>query len=72
MINVMNEIKLGIIYGKLNKNPNADPNYNYDILYKEITRAKTKHMPNKLVEFNRIKHKKSAWITQGLLTSLRY
>ena len=29
-------------------------------------------MPNKLVKFNRYKHKKSAWITQGILTSIRY
>ena len=70
MINVTNEIKLGNIYDFFNKNPNADPNYNYDIIYEEITRAK--HMPNKLVKFNRYKHKKSAWITQGLLTSIRY
>ena len=72
MINVMNEIKLGNIYEKLNTNPNADRNYNYEIIYEEITRAKTKHMPNKLVKFNRYKHKKSAWITQGLITSIRY
>ena len=68
----MNEIKLGNIYEKLNNNPNADPNDNYDIIYEEITYAKTKHMPNKLVTFNRYKHKKSAWITQGLITSIRY
>ena len=72
MISVMNEIKSGNIYDKLNKNPTADPNCNYDIKYKEITRAKTTHMPNKLVTFNRYKHKKSAWITHGLLTSIRY
>ena len=29
-------------------------------------------MPNKLVKFNRYKHKKSTWITHGLLTSIRY
>ena len=45
MINIMNELKLGNIYETFNKNPNADPNYNYDIIYEEITRAKTKHMP---------------------------
>ena len=32
MINVMNEIKLGNIYEKCNKHPNADSNYNYDII----------------------------------------
>ncbi|KAK2174093.1 hypothetical protein NP493_829g00031 [Ridgeia piscesae] len=68
----MNEIKSGNIYDKLNKNPTADSNCNYDIIYKEITRAKTIDMPNKLVKFNRYKHKKSTWITHGLLTSIRY
>ena len=72
MIRVVNEIKSGNIYDKLNNNSTADPNYNYDIIYKEITRAKTIHMPNKLVKCNRYKHKNSTWITHGLLTSIRY
>ena len=72
MISVMNEIKSGNIYDKLNKNPTADPNCNYDIIYKNITRAKTIHMPNKLIKFYRYKHKKSTWITRGLMTSIRY
>ena len=38
----------------------------------EILRAKNKHMPCKLVKFNKYKHKKSAWITLGLLKSIRY
>ena len=37
MTSVMNEIKSGNIYDRLNKNPTADPNCNYDIIYKEIT-----------------------------------
>ena len=57
MISVTNEIKSGNIYDKLNKNPTTDPNCNYDIIYKEITCAKTMHMPNNLVKFNIYKHK---------------
>ena len=38
----------------------------------DILRAKNKHMPCKLVKFNKYKHKKSTWITQGLLKSIRY
>ena len=38
----------------------------------EILRAKNKHMPCKLVKFNKYKHKNSTWITQGLLKSIRY
>ena len=33
LISVMNEIKSGNIYDKLNKNPNADPNCNSYIMY---------------------------------------
>ena len=29
-------------------------------------------MTSKLVKFNKYKHKKSTWITQGLLTSIRH
>ena len=58
MISV-NEIKLGNIYDKVNKYPTANPNCNYDIIYKEITSAKTIYMPNKLVKLYRYKHKKS-------------
>ena len=48
MISVMNEIKSGNIYDKLNKNPTVDPNCNYDYkYYKEISRSKTMHMSNK-------------------------
>ena len=38
----------------------------------EIVRAKNKHMPCKLVKLNKYKHKKYAWITLGLLKSIRY
>ena len=38
----------------------------------DILRAKNKHMPCKLVKLNKYKHKKSTWITQGLLKSIRY
>ena len=72
MQNVRHEIKSDDIYNKLNKIPNANPNLNYDIIYKEILRSKNKHMPGKLVKFYKYKHKKSTWITQGLLKSIRY
>ena len=70
--NVKNEIKSYDTYNKLNKNPNADTNLNYDILFNDIVRAKDKHMPTKLVKFNKYKHKKYMWITQGILRSIQY
>ena len=33
---------------------------------------KIKHMPTKLVKFNKYKHKKAKWITQGLLNLIRF
>ena len=41
MIGVMNEIKSSYIDDNLNTNPTADPNCNYDIIYKQIIRAKS-------------------------------
>ena len=72
MQNVRHEIKSDDIYNKLNKIPNANPNINYDIICKEILLSKNKHMPGKLVKCYKHKHKKSTWITQGLLKSIRY
>ena len=72
MQNVRHEIKSDDIYNKLNKIPNANPSLNYDIIYKEILQSKNKHMPGKLVKFDKYKHNKSTWITQGLLRSIRY
>ena len=57
---------------KLGKSCTADINLNYEMINDDILRAKNKHMPCKLVKFNKYKHKKSAWITLGLLKSIRY
>ena len=72
MQNVRHEIKSDDVYKKLNTIPNTYPNLNYDIIYKEILRSKNKYMPSKLVKFDKYKHNKSTWITQGLLKSIRY
>ena len=63
MHKVKNEIMSYDAYNKLNKNPNADRNLNYDIIFNDMVRAKDKHMPTKLVKFNKYKHKKYMWIT---------
>ena len=47
-------------------------NLNYDIIFNDIVMAKDKHMPTKLVKFNKYKHNKSIWITQGILRSIQY
>ena len=72
MLKVKNEFHSSDIYTKLDTNPNTEPNYNYNIIIDEISQVKNKYMTSKLVKFNKYKHKKSTWITQGLLTSIRY
>ena len=72
MHNVRHEIKSEEIYNKFNKKKPADPNSNYTTLCNEILRSKNKQMPSKLVQFNKYKHTKSSWITQGLLKSIKY
>ena len=72
MHNVRHEIKSEEIYNKFNKKPTADPNSNFTTLCNEILRSKNKHMPSKWVKFNKYKHKKSSWITQGLLKSIKF
>ena len=72
MTQVNNEIIASEIYNKLDKSRSADTNMNYDIIHDAILIAKEKHMPCKLVKLKKYKQKKSKWITQGLLKSIRY
>ncbi len=50
----------------------AKPGNPASTLCNEILRSKNKHMPSKWVKFNKYKHKKSSWISQGLLKSIKY
>jgi hypothetical protein len=49
-----------------------DPNINYNILHDVIQYAKQIHMPSKLVKFKKYKHKKSNWISHGIIKSIQY
>ena len=57
----------------LNKNINANPTENYELFSKLVQEAKSKHLPIKRMKFNKYKHKKCRWITNGisLLTALK-
>ena len=68
----INEISSADLYNKLDKSQTAYPNVSYNIIHDEIEKAKNKHMLCKLVKFNKYKHKKSKWITRGLLNSIRF
>ncbi len=47
-------------------------NVNYNKLNDLIDNIKNKHLPTKMVRFNKYKHKKFKWITGGLITSIKY
>ena len=49
-----------------------NPNENYDIFDKVIETALQKHMPVKIFKFNKHKHKKSEWITRGIINSIKF
>ena len=53
-----NEIAKSEICSKPNQDLNTDPNYNYNILSKELQAAKNLHIPQKIRKFNKRKHKK--------------
>ena len=60
------------ITSQLNPDPYCDPKINYDILHKHLTELKDKHLPYRLVKFNKYKHKGNKWITNGVLKLLKY
>ena len=57
---------------KIDTSLTADPNINYNIIHDVIEKNRKTHMTSKLVKYNKYKHKKSKWITSGLLRSIRF
>ena len=58
------------IYDKLEQLNDSNPQDNYDRFITLINDAKEKHLPKKTVKFNKRKHKKSKWMTYGILKSI--
>ena len=56
----------------LNANLATDPNTDYEKFEKIITKTYDKHFPEKCVKFNKYKHKRSNWITSGILKSIEF
>ena len=67
-----NEILEQNIANHMDTNPNTNPNYNYNKMISIIDEAKKKHMPIKIVKFSKHKHKKSEWITKGIIKSIKF
>ena len=49
-----------------------DPDDNYQIFSDSIQAIIEKHIETKRVRFNKYRHKKSPWITQGILKSIKF
>lgn len=56
----------------LDYNHDACPDENYNKFIDLITKAINKHLPSKRVKFNKRKHRKSQWMTIGIITSINF
>jgi len=66
------ELKRQNIVQQINRSETGGPNEQYIVLDNIIRTAKEKHLPVKIVKFNRHKHKKEKWVTQGILNSIKF
>ena len=55
---------------KLNQNPFSNPSKNYDTFINILTNIKQRVLPKTRVKFNKKKHKKSRWMSRGILNSI--
>ena len=58
------------IYEKLHTSVDNKPEENYGTLLNLLSTVKVKHLPTKIVKFNRKKHKMAKWMTNGILKSI--
>ena len=56
----------------LDLNPLANPNDNYNELDNIIQTVKNKHFLRNTIKYNKYKHKKSEWITKGIMKSIKF
>ena len=70
MNNFVNELKDLNIYDDLDKPLTSDPNANYELFNGLLNNARAKHLPKKIVKYQKKLHKKSKWITNGILNSI--
>ena len=54
----------------LNRDVFSDPNVTYAKIENALLECINKYLPTKRVKFNKYKHKKTSWITNGLLRSI--
>ena len=69
---IKNEMNSSELHKKLDTSQTANPNASYNVILEVIETARKKHMTGKFIKFNKYKHKKSKWITYGILKSIRF
>ena len=60
------------LFYKLNTHHTANPCDNYNIIHSTISEIQDICMPLKKVKYNKHCHKKSQWITQGIIKSINF
>ena len=69
--NFCSSFKSKNIIDLLDRNIHAtDPNENYEVLEQTLKEVHTECFPERIVRFNGRKHKKTPWITTGILNSI--
>ena len=68
---IFNYIRSKNMYELLDKSNTADPDKNYNILYSVISTSLNLYAPKQRIKFNKYKHKKSPWITNGIIKSIK-
>ena len=64
------EIKNANLLNQINIHQHTDPNINYGVI-EVLIDAKLKDVSRKRVKFNKFKHKKTEWITKGIIRSIQ-
>ena len=72
LINFKTGIQKANIYNTLHKDEGYDPNENYGIMQEIINNKIKTYFPVRVVKFNKRKHKKSNWITKGIINSISF
>ena len=72
LINFKTGIQKANIYNTLNKDEGYDHNENYGIMQEIINNKIKTYFPVRVVKFNKRKHKKSNWITKGIINSISF
>ena len=67
-----NEVRTNIENTYFDRNLLSDPHENQARLDNILKDAKDKHLPEKVIKFNKYKHKLNPWMTSGILQSIKF